>query len=140
VSVKEAVSILKDTSISLLITDLKMPDIDGLELLKFVSEHYPNLPKLVITGYPSVQDSLYALKSGAIDYLTKPFTQDELRQAIDRTFAHYGSVDADIPRSINKEQVYGEMSGKSEAMNRLFQIIDRVKDNRATVFVTGESG
>ena len=82
VSVKEAVSILRDTRIDLLITDLKMPEVDGFELIKFVSEHYPNLPKLIVTGYPSVQDSLTAIKSGVVAYLTKPFTKDELKSAI----------------------------------------------------------
>jgi len=54
VSVKEALAILKDSKIDLVITDLKMPDVDGLQLVKYVSEHYPKLPKLVVTGYPSV--------------------------------------------------------------------------------------
>ena len=82
VSVKEAVTILKDTHIDLLITDLKMPQIDGFELIKFVSEHYPDLPKLVVTGFPSVQDSLKAIKSGVVEYLTKPFTKGELEDAV----------------------------------------------------------
>ena len=85
VSVKEAVTILRDTRIDLLITDLKMPEIDGFELIKFVSEHYPNLPKLVVTGYPSIQDSLNAIKSGVVAYLSKPFTKDELKTAVDGT-------------------------------------------------------
>ena len=81
-SVKEAVQILRDTKIDLLITDLKMPQVDGSELIKFVSEHYPTLPKLVVTGYPSIQDSLVAIKSGVADYLTKPFTKEELKSAV----------------------------------------------------------
>ena len=86
VSVKEAVYILKDTSIQLLITDLKMPEIDGMELLKFTTEHFPHLPKLVISGYPSIQDSLLAIKSGAVVFLNKPFTKEELKEAIEKTF------------------------------------------------------
>ncbi|HET8736498.1 MAG TPA: response regulator, partial [Pricia sp.] len=74
VSVKEAVQILKDTFIDLLITDIRMPEIDGLQLVKFADDHYPEIPKLVITGYPSVDGALETIKSGATDYLTKPFT------------------------------------------------------------------
>lgn len=86
VSVKEAVTILRDTKIDLLITDLKMPEIDGgAELIKFVSEHYPKLPKLVVTGYPSVQDSLSFIKSRVVDYLTKPFTREELQNAVNKS-------------------------------------------------------
>ena len=140
VGVKEAVAILKDTSISLLITDLKMPDVDGVELLKFVSEHYPNLPKLVITGYPSVQDSLYAIKTGAVDYLTKPFTQEELKKAIDKVVlpATHQPKENSIARQ--KDDTYGEMIGNSEAFENVIEVIERVKDNQATIFISGESG
>lgn len=140
VSVKEAVSILKDTTLSLLITDLKMPEVDGTELLKFVSEHYPTLPKLVVTGYPSVQDSLFAIKSGAIDFLTKPFTQSELKEAVDKALEKSKTVeDVDLitKGSSNK---YEDMIGNSEGFEKIVQIVDRVKDNRATIFVCGESG
>ncbi|MBQ0786390.1 MAG: response regulator, partial [Oceanihabitans sp.] len=60
ISVKEAIAILQDKSIDLLITDLKMPGVDGLELVKYVSEHFPNIPKLVVTGYPSIDGALDA--------------------------------------------------------------------------------
>ncbi|GEQ86298.1 sigma-54-dependent Fis family transcriptional regulator [Patiriisocius marinistellae] len=142
VSVKEAVQILRDTKIDLLITDLKMPEIDGSELIKFVEENYPNLPKLVVTGYPSVQDSLKAIKSGVVAYLTKPFTKDELKQAIDKSL---GNIEK--PKSSNeinisevKNKPYGEIIGVSEKINDVIQIIERVKNNKATIFIKGESG
>ncbi|MFD1616341.1 sigma-54-dependent transcriptional regulator [Gelatiniphilus marinus] len=141
VSVKEAVAILRDTKIDLLITDLKMPEIDGSELIKFVSEHYPNMPKLVVTGYPSVQDSLAAIKSGVADYLTKPFTKDELKEALTNSLL--------IPKNKHKKEVgilkekpkqYGDIIGNSEKINQVIQIIERVKNNKATIFIKGESG
>jgi DNA-binding NtrC family response regulator len=153
VSVKEAVQILRDTNINLLITDLKMPEIDGSELLKFVSEHYPNLPKLVVTGYPSVQDSLVAIKSGVADYLTKPFTKEELRSAINKSLAIKNKVKHDLntskasqnvsydsKNSIQEPQSYGNIIGNSEKINDVIQIIERVKNNKATIFIKGESG
>lgn len=141
VSVKEAVQILRDTKIDLLITDLRMPEIDGSELIKFVSEHYPKLPKLVVTGYPSVQDSLSAIKSGVVDYLTKPFTKAELEQAINKSVE--GKADArssSTNAEIKKENTYGEIIGNSEKIHDVIQIIERVKDNKATIFIKGESG
>ena len=140
ISVKEAVTILRDTKIDLLITDLKMPEIDGFELIKFVAEHYPKLPKLVVTGYPSVQDSLSVIKSGAVDYLTKPFTKDELKTALDKTLIT--SEDKVIPpkKSSEDNKAYGDIIGNSEKINDVIQIIERVKDNKATVFIKGESG
>ncbi|WP_405226228.1 sigma-54-dependent transcriptional regulator [Dokdonia sp. Asnod1-B02] len=145
VSVKEAVQILRDTHIDLLITDLKMPEIDGTELINFVSEHYPQLPKLIVTGYPSVQDSLAAIKSGVVDYLTKPFTKIELKAAINKSFVN---DDGSLATSRKEHQLtsntqhkpYGEIIGNSDKINSVIEIIERVKDNKATIFIKGESG
>lgn len=141
ISVKEAVSILKDTQIDLLITDLKMPEIDGFELIKFVTEHYPSLPKLVVTGYPSVQDSLTAIKAGVVDYLTKPFTKNELEIAVNTSLKNknLSKTDANLSEE-NKSKSYGEIIGNSEKIQDVIQIIERVKNNKATIFIKGESG
>ncbi len=139
ISVKEAVSILRDASIDLLITDLKMPEIDGFELIKFVSEHYPKLPKLVVTGYPSVQDSLAAIKSGVVAYLTKPFTKDELNTAIQNALTKSGSGEPTETQGRTKGS-YAEIIGTSENIDKVIQIIERVKNNKATIFIKGESG
>tara|TARA_R110000823_G_scaffold315691_1_gene450086 strand:- start:57205 stop:58554 length:1350 start_codon:yes stop_codon:yes gene_type:complete len=148
VSVKEAVTILRDTRIDLLITDLKMPEIDGFELIKFVSEHYPNLPKLVVTGYPSIQDSLNAIKSGVVAYLTKPFTKDELKTAVDGTLQadtnnnpKISTNETAVTKPANQDsEPYGDIIGSSEKINDIIQIIERVKNNKATIFIKGESG
>src|SRR5690606_11330089 len=141
VSVHEAVSILKDAHINLLITDLKMPEDDGFELIKFVSEHYPDLPKLIVTGYPNIQDSLAAIKSGVVAYLTKPFTKNELETAVIKSLKNntLNSKSSDVVLR-NIKDGYGDMIGTSEKMNEVFQIIERVKDNKPTIFITGESG
>ena len=141
VSVKEALFILKDTFIDLLITDIQMPEVDGLQLLKFTNEHYLEMPKLVVTGYPSVDGALETLKSGAVDYLVKPFTRDELRQAVEKAFAHgqKKTVAKSVQAEPTKEE-YGDMVGASEGFRKVTNIIDRVKDNKATVLINGESG
>ncbi|MGE5943081.1 MAG: sigma-54-dependent transcriptional regulator [Flavobacteriales bacterium] len=138
VSVKEAVAILRDTSIDLLITDLKMPEVDGFELIKFVSEHYPKLPKLVVTGYPSIQDSLAAIKS-KVDYLTKPFTKEELKAALGDSLSKSQMHSKNITK-LEDKKAYGDIIGASEKIDKVIQIIERVKDNKATVFIHGESG
>ncbi|MCB0448003.1 MAG: sigma-54-dependent Fis family transcriptional regulator [Gelidibacter sp.] len=141
ISVREAVAILKDTSIDLLITDLKMPEVDGFELIKFVSEHYPKLPKLIVTGYPNVQDSLAAIKSGVVAYLTKPFTKDELKTAIDKSLIPSNTkTHKSIHKAPTTDKGYGDMIGVSEKIQEVFQVIERVKDNKATIFIKGESG
>lgn len=139
-SVKEAVVILKDKNVDLLITDIQMPEVDGLQLLKFAAEHYPNLPKLVITGYPSVQGSLEVLNSGAAAYLTKPFTKSELKEAVDKVIKNQTK-----PKSLKAStkvisDVYQNMVGVSPAFLKVIDVVERVKNNKATVFVQGESG
>ncbi|HEA79331.1 MAG TPA: sigma-54-dependent Fis family transcriptional regulator, partial [Maribacter sp.] len=141
VSVKEALFILKDTFIDLLITDIQMPEIDGLQLLKFASEHYPEIPKLVVTGYPSVEGTLEVIKSGATDYLTKPFTKSELNEAIDKALLQNTTRKKSRSISINStSNIHSDMVGESTAFRKVTNIIERVKDNKATVIVTGESG
>ncbi|WP_031425490.1 sigma-54-dependent transcriptional regulator [Flavimarina sp. Hel_I_48] len=139
VSVKEAVGILKDTPIDLLITDLKMPDIDGFELIKFASEHYPQMQKLVITGYPSIQDSLKVIKSGVVEYLTKPFTKGELETAISQAFSQLDKK-TEGSSGFKKSHAYGDIIGGSEKIKEVIEVIERVKDNKATIFIKGESG
>ncbi|RIV44286.1 MULTISPECIES: sigma-54-dependent transcriptional regulator [Flavobacteriaceae] len=143
ISVKEALYILKDSVIDLLITDIQMPEVDGLQLLKYANEHYPLMPKLVVTGYPSVDGALEVIKSGAIDYLTKPFTKEELKQSVEK--ALYSKEEQ--PLSIKKQSTpdisdnrFEGMVGSSDAFQKILNIIDRVRDNRATVLITGESG
>lgn len=141
VSVKEALFILKDTFIDLLITDIQMPEVDGLQLLKFANEHYPEMPKLVVTGYPSVEDAMETFKSGAIDYLTKPFTKGELKQAVETAFAHgLQRKHKQTEKIKTKIPVYGNMVGDSAAFHKVTNIIERVKDNKATILIKGESG
>ncbi|WP_347373479.1 sigma-54 dependent transcriptional regulator [Aequorivita sp. Q41] len=138
VSVKEAIVILRDTEIDLLITDLKMPEVDGFQLIKFAAEHYPTLPKLVVTGYPSVQDELSVIKFGAVDYLVKPFTKEELKKSVLKSLPLEKNKKTSTANKQTKK--YNEIIGESEAIKNVTQIIDRVKDNKATIYISGESG
>ncbi|SFW53820.1 sigma-54-dependent transcriptional regulator [Cellulophaga fucicola] len=142
VSVKQALYVLHDSTIDLLITDIQMPEIDGLQLLKYTAEHYPHIPKLVITGYPSVDDAMTVIKSGATDYLTKPFTKEELKQAVHRSLDCAEKEKQKQPKQKNKStsSSYGQMIGTSAAFEKVTEIIERVKDNKATVLIQGESG
>ncbi|AIZ40600.1 sigma-54-dependent transcriptional regulator [Cellulophaga baltica] len=139
VSVKQALYILKDTAIDLLITDIQMPEVDGLELIKYASEHYPKIPKLVITGYPSVDGALNVIKSGATDYLTKPFTKEELKLAVKKSIENK-TVKPPLRNIRSVENLNSDMIGNSPAFKKITNTINRVKDNKATVLVQGESG
>lgn len=140
-SVVEAIEVLKTTPINLLITDLQMPEINGIELIKYTSEHFPSIPKLVITGFPSVDTALNAVKSGALDYLIKPFTGEELKKAIQNCLKNNDlKPNQPIERKNLKETFYSGIVGSSEEHYKLIDVIERVKDNRVTVLIEGESG
>lgn len=142
ISVNEALFVLKDASIDLLITDIQMPEVDGIQLLKYANEHYPKMPKLVLTGYPSVDGALEVLKSGAMDYMTKPFTKEELETAVTKALSqgdHRHASAVKNPVREHHEELNG-MVGNSQAFQHVLSIIGRVKDNQATVLIQGESG
>ena len=138
-SVMEAIDILKHSSIDLLITDLQMPGMNGMELVKYVDDHYPEIPKLVITGYPSIDNALTAIKSGALDYLPKPFTKTELLTSVKKSLVNRTSVKSSTTTKENRS-TYGGMVGSSAKFEELVDIIERVKNNRATILIRGESG
>jgi len=138
-SVWEAIDIIKNSTIDLLITDLQMPGMNGMELVKYVDDHYPQIPKLVITGYPSIDNALTAIKSGALDYLPKPFTKTELLTSVIKSLASRTS----IQKSNTTNEIrgnYAGMVGSSAKFQELVDIIERVKNNRATILIRGESG
>ena len=139
-SVVEAINILKFSSVDLLITDLQMPGIGGMELIKYVEEHFPHVAKLVITGFPSIDGALKAMKSGALDYLVKPFTTEELKSSVEKALPKKSLITENKNPQNNKSNIYAGIVGQSEKIEQLIDIIERVKNNRATVLVQGESG
>lgn len=143
-SVKEAIDILKYSSIDLLITDIQMPGINGIELIKYVQEHFPTIPKLVITGFPSVDNAIDAVKSGASDYLAKPFTNEELKKSVKNLINTIDNSKSAIVNNgdLSKENSleYAGIVGKSKEILHLVDLIERVKNNRATILIQGESG
>ncbi len=143
-NVHDAIEVLKHTSVDLLITDLQMPEVNGMQLVHYVKEHYPELPVLVVTGYPSISGAVEALKSGVIDYLVKPFTQLELSQSVENCLLKNRKEKRQVKTEEKLDNpspfaVLG-MIGRSESMKRLAEVIQLIKNNTATVLIEGESG
>lgn len=140
-SVNEAIDVLKYTTIDLLITDLNMPEVNGVELLKYAEEHFPLIPKLVISGLPTVDSAVSALKSGALDYLIKPFTSDELYSAIKNSFA---KTEINLKKTPNlstlSEINYSGIVGSTDHYKNLIEVIKRVTNNKVSVLIEGETG
>lgn len=139
-SVSEAIEVLRYNTIDLLITDIQMPEVNGIELLKYTEEHFPELPKLVITGMPSVDNAVNALQSGALGYLIKPFTIEELSTSIKSSLLKSINTKSNSETLLTEQNSYAEIIGHSDHFKSLVNAIKRVKDNNVNVLIEGESG
>ncbi len=138
---QEAIDHLYD-GISLIVTDLKMPKVDGMELLKIARKKVPHVAVILLTGSSSVESAIEALQLGASDYLTKPVNLQELTVKIKRAIERreLASEIADLHIRLKEKDELYKMIGRSAAMRKVFERIRLVADTDATVLITGESG
>lgn len=140
ISVEEAIRLLEATEINLVITEFRMPRASGLDLLRHVRNNFRGTEVIVISGYASIGGAVEAVKMGAIDYLAKPFTDNELLEAVERAFGKINvrrKMEPRLPTALPEQ--FG-LIGKSIAMRRVFEAIEKVANSPATVLLTGESG
>jgi two-component system response regulator HydG len=138
--VVEAIKILDTTPVDLVITDLKMPRVSGLDLIKHVRENFKNTEVMMITGYATVGGAVEAVKTGAEEYLSKPFTDEELFSAVQRALDKLRmrrAGQAQLRRA--PQNAYG-LLGESTEIRKVFEVIGKVAPIPATVLITGESG
>lgn len=138
--VAEALRILTAAPIDLVITDLKMPRGSGLDLIRHIRENLDNTEVMMITGYASIGGAVDAVRSGAEDYLAKPFTDEELLAAVERTLEKVRLRRESLVQSPPKPEPPHGILGESEAMRRVFNAIQRVAPSSATILISGESG
>lgn len=137
-NVMDGIEILENTKIDLLITDLNMPEVGGEQLIRYASGHFPELPILVITGFPSINSAVSVMKMGVLEYLIKPFTMDELEDALNSILKDE-VIENKQPEEDTIENFPG-IIGSSPKMQSLFKTIERTKSTKATILVSGESG
>lgn len=139
---EEAIGLVQKDIYDLVITDLKMPKADGLEVLKAVKEHSPGTVVLMITAFASPESAVEAMKRGAFDYLTKPFQVDEaqliIRNALERR--RLSNENTLLKRELAGQATFSQLIGQSESMQRVFEMIKKVADSRSNVLICGESG
>ncbi len=139
-SMREALKLVGKRNFDLCLTDMRMPDGDGLDLVQHIQLHCPDLPVAVITAHGSVDSAVNALKLGAFDFVTKPVNLEMLRRLIDSALK-LGTAPALNDRSPNPgESDSGPLLGRSEAMNQLRARVGRLARSQAPVMVLGESG
>ena len=141
----QALAALEKQPVDIMITDLRMPEIDGMQLLQKVREHWPEIVPIVVTAYGSIETAVEAMKLGAFDFLTKPYENRELRVKFERAAAQRQMVlqmermNARIA-SFEEQTVPGQIVGQSPAMLRVFEDIRKVAPTDSTVLLLGESG
>ena len=138
--VAEALEITKGTPIDLVITDLKMPKVSGLDLVRHIRENLKDTEVIMITGYPSVQGAVEAVKTGAEEYLAKPFTDEELFSAVDRALEKLHTRQINHTAMLQTPHTPYGLLGESEPMLKVFKAISKAASTSATVLISGESG
>ncbi|HQT25634.1 MAG TPA: sigma-54 dependent transcriptional regulator [Burkholderiales bacterium] len=129
-SVKGAMDLLSKHHFDLCLTDMRLPDGEGLALVEHIAKNYPSLPIAVITAHGSLDNAIAALKAGAFDYLAKPVSLDQLRSLIKSALT--------LPKSASTES--GGLLGNSPAMIQVREMIDKLARSQAPVYIRGESG
>ncbi len=136
--VADAIKILDSTPIDLVITDLKMPKVGGLELVRHVRENFRDTEVMMITGFATIEGAVKAVKSGAEEYLTKPFTDEELFSAVKRSLDKlYLRRSAEIKIPQLPAASHG-LLGESEPMKKVFAAISKAASVNATVMILGK--
>ena len=135
----EALQFLKTGRIDVVVTDLKMPHLDGMGLLNRITEQFPEVPVIIITAYGTVATAVEALKKGALDYITKPFELDDLKHVISKAVKTRTLKESELflpPEEIERAGIIGA----SNAMLKIFDAIKRVAPTTTTILITGETG
>lgn len=136
---------ISKNDVDLVITDLKMPKMDGYELLKKISSSYPRLPVIVLTGHGTIETAVETMRDGAVDFFTKPVDLDKLLLVVKKTILNSElkeqnrKLTEEIDK-LKKRQQYSSIIGKSNKVSQLMDIINQVAPTKASVLITGESG
>ncbi|AKT41895.1 sigma-54-dependent transcriptional regulator [Chondromyces crocatus] len=143
---EEGIAFLKEHHIDLVLTDLRMPKVDGMDLLRASLRDDPSRPVVMITAYGTVDNAVEALKTGAFDYITKPADQAEVRMVVKKALRtrdlERADATRDLPQAphIRSESTRFGIIGESQAIQDLYSILERVADTPTTVLIAGESG
>ena len=137
-----ALSHLSEFAFDIIITDLRLPGVDGATLVQSAVDRYPEIVAIVVTGYGTVKDAVAAIKRGAWDFVAKPFQIDELLHVMDSALEQrrLKSENAYLRAQLEERYRFEGLIGKSREMTRLFQLLETVATTTSTILITGETG
>lgn len=139
---EEGITLLQKNKIYLVLTDLKMPGIDGIEVLRRTIDFNQDIQVILMTAFGSIPSAVSAIKNGAYDYLTKPFKKDDLLRIIRRASDKIGLIQEN--RRLKDQMLhnygYHQLIGTSQSMQKIFKLIDKIKDIDSSTLITGETG
>lgn len=139
---KEAIEAIEKNSFDIIITDLKMPKTDGLGVLEYALQHSSDTLTIIITAHATVETAIQALRKGAADYILKPLDFDEVLIRIENLLEHKNVVQENkyLREQINQEYNFNHIIGESEAMEKVYKMVERVSNATSNVLITGDSG
>ena len=139
---QEALDILEHSDIDLVLTDMKMPSMDGIELLERIKGKNPDLPVIMMTAYGTVEKAVEAMQKGAYNYILKPFDNESLLVYVKKAISIYQMVKENrrLRKDVEAKYQFGNIIGKSRKMQEIFETIQKVAPANATVLIEGESG
>ncbi|MBN1930337.1 MAG: sigma-54-dependent Fis family transcriptional regulator [Desulfobacterales bacterium] len=139
---REALDVINNSDVDLVLTDMKMPSMDGIELLNRIKVKDPDLPVIMMTAYGTVEKAVEAMQKGAFNYILKPFDNERLVIYVNKAIAMYRVIKENrhLRSTVESRYSFGNIIGKSKGMQNVFEIIRKVAPSNATVLLEGESG
>ena len=139
---QHALDIVESTDLDLVLTDMKMPSMDGIELLRQIKEIVPDLPVVMMTAYGTVEKAVEAMQLGAFNFILKPFQNETLKQIVEKAVRTYGVLKQNrrLVHALENRYHFDNVVGKSKPMQAVFDTIQKVAHTKATVLITGASG
>ncbi len=139
---ERALELLDQFAFDLVVTDLRLPGIDGTRVIEAARERYPAIVAIVITGYGTVKDAVDAIKRGASDFIAKPFHFDELMHVLQKAMeqGRLRSENAYLRSQLEERYQFGDILGRSRPMQALFHLLETVAPSASTLLITGETG
>jgi DNA-binding NtrC family response regulator len=139
---ERALELLAQFAFDIVVTDLRLPGVDGSRVIEEACERYPGIVVIVITGFGTLKDAVDAIKRGASDFIAKPFQFDELTHVLHKAIEQrrLKSENAYLRSQLQDRYQFGDIMGRSRPMQNLFQLLESVVDSNSTILITGETG